>query len=186
MFLAYVTVEDATRGIVNYGTGALLIKIDIRNAYRVVPVHPDDRWLMGMLWKGSLFIDTALPFGRRSAPKIFTALADAAEWIVRQRGVEFVIYYLDDFLIVMSADTNQGEHALRILLESFERLGLPVAWDKVEGPSMCLTFLGFELDTKSMETRLPNHKLEEVRREVQLWMGRKSTTRKELESVVHM
>ena len=178
--------EDATRGIVNYGTGALLMKIDIRNAYRVVPVHPDDRWLMGMLWEGSLFIDTALPFGRRSAPKIFTALADAAEWIVRQRGVEFVIYYLDDFLIVTSADTNQGEHALRILLESFERLGLPVAWDKVEGPSMCLTFLGFELDTKSMETRLLNHKLEEVRWEVQLWMGRKSTTRKELESVVHM
>ena len=76
---SYVTVEDATQGIVNYGTGALLIKIDIRNAYRVVPVHPDDRWLMGMLWEGSLFIDTALPFGLRSAHKIFTALADAAE-----------------------------------------------------------------------------------------------------------
>ena len=182
--LAYVTVEDATRGIVNYGTGVLLIKIDIRNAYRVVPVHPDDRWLMGMLWEGSLFIDIALPFGLRSAPMIFTALADAAEWIVRQRGVEFVIHYLDDFLIVTSADTNQGEHALRILLKSFECLSLPVAWDNLEGPSMCLTFLGFELDTKSMETRLPNHKLEEVRWEVQLWIGRKSATRKELESVV--
>ena len=106
--LSYATVEDTTRGIVNYGTGALLITIDIRNAYRVVPVHPDDRWLMGMLWKGSLFVDTALPFGLRSAPKIFTALADAAEWIARQRGVEFVIHYLDDFLIVTSADTNQG------------------------------------------------------------------------------
>ena len=45
--LAYVTVEDATQGIANYGTAALLIKIDIRNVYRVVPVHPDDRWLMG-------------------------------------------------------------------------------------------------------------------------------------------
>ena len=137
-----------------------------------------------MLWEGSLFIDTALPFGLRSAPKIFTALADAAEWVVHQRGVEFVIHYLDDFLIVTSADTNQGEHALRILLERFERLGLAVAWDKLEDPSMCLTFLGFELDTKSMETRFPNHKLEEVRQKVQLWMGRKSATRKELESVV--
>ena len=87
-----------------------------------------------------------------------------------------MIHYLDDFLIVTSADTNQGEHALRILLESFERLGLPVAWDKLEGPSTCLTFLGFELDAKSMETRFPNHKLEEVRQEVELWMGRKSTT----------
>ena len=96
---------------------------------------------------------------------------------------EFVIHYLDDFLIVMSADTNQGEHALRILLETFECLGLPVAWDKLEGPSTCLTFLGFELDTRRMETRLPSHKLEETRREVQQWIGRKSATRKELESV---
>ncbi len=30
--LSYATVEDATQGIVNYGTGALLIKIDIRYA----------------------------------------------------------------------------------------------------------------------------------------------------------
>ena len=28
-------------------------------------------------WKGKLFVDGALPFGLRSAPKIFTALADA-------------------------------------------------------------------------------------------------------------
>ena len=40
--LTYVTVEDATQEIVNYETGALLIKIDIRNAYRVVPVHMTD------------------------------------------------------------------------------------------------------------------------------------------------
>ena len=68
--LAFATVEDATQGIVNYGRGALLIKIDICNAHRVVPVHPDDRWLMWMLWEGSLFIDTALPFEPRSAPNI--------------------------------------------------------------------------------------------------------------------
>lgn len=182
--LSYATVEDATQGIVDYGTGALLTKIDIRNAYRVVPVHPDDRWLMGMLWEGSLFVDTALPFGLRSAPKIFTALADAAEWILRQRGLEFVIHYLDDFLIVTSADMDQGEHALRILLEMFERLGLPVAWDKLEGPATSLTFLGFELDTREMEMRLPSHKLVETLQEVQQWRGRKSATRKELESLV--
>ena len=99
-------------------------------------------------------------------------------------GRACVIHYLDDFLVVTLAEINQGEHALRILLESFECLGLPVAWDKLDGPSTCLTFLGFELDTRNMETRLPNHKLEKVRWEVQLWMGRKSATQKELESIV--
>ena len=164
--LAYATVDDAVRGIANHGQGALLIKVDIRSVYRVVQIHPDDRRLMGMLWEGSLFVDTALPFGLRSGPKIFTALADAAEWIVRQQGLNFVIHYLDDFLLVMSPDGYQGEHALRILLESFERLGLPVAWDKLEGLTTCLTFLGFQLDSTQWEVRLPRSKLEATRQEV--------------------
>ena len=40
--LSYVSVTDAIRGITLYGRGALMIKVDIRNAYRVVPIHPDD------------------------------------------------------------------------------------------------------------------------------------------------
>ena len=63
-------------------------------------VHPEDRLLLGMLWDEELDVDTALPFGLRSAPKIFTALADALEWVVRQTGVKVVLHYLDDFLLV--------------------------------------------------------------------------------------
>ena len=55
-----------------------------------------------MVWREVLFVDAALPFGLRSAPKIFTALADAAEWMVRQEGVDFIIHYLDDFLLMGS------------------------------------------------------------------------------------
>ena len=59
---------------------------------------------------GSLFVDTALPFGLRSAPKIFTALVDAAEWIVRQQGENFVIHYLDNTLLgqFLDGDTTRG------------------------------------------------------------------------------
>ena len=46
---------------------------------RVVPVHPEDRWLMGMRCQSKLYVDAALPFGCQLAPKIFTALADAIE-----------------------------------------------------------------------------------------------------------
>ena len=138
--------------------GALMIKVDIRSAYRVVPIHPADRWLRGMIWEGSVFVDTALPFGLRLAPKIFSALADAAEWIVRQQGVEFVIHYLDDFLVVATANEFSGSHSLRLLL---------VAWDKLEFPSSCLTFLGFKLDSMRNEIRLPREKLEDIRKEIQ-------------------
>ena len=52
--LSYVGVDDAAQGIVSYGRGALLAKVDVRSAYRNVPVHLDNWWLMGMLWEASL------------------------------------------------------------------------------------------------------------------------------------
>ena len=91
--LSYVGISEAVRGIVERGRVTRLAKVDIKCAYCNVPVHPEDRWLTGMLWRGSLIIDSALSFGLRSAPKIFTALADAAEWITHQEGIEFVIRF---------------------------------------------------------------------------------------------
>jgi hypothetical protein len=56
---------------IQLGKGTLLAKIDIKSAYRLIPVHPHDRKYLGMLWKGNLYIDAMLPFGLRSAPKIY-------------------------------------------------------------------------------------------------------------------
>ena len=55
---------------------ALLIKLDLKHAYCIVPVHPDDHQLLGVTWKGHTYIDRALPFGLRSAPKNFSVVAD--------------------------------------------------------------------------------------------------------------
>ena len=73
--------------------------------------------------------------------------------------------------------------ALRGLLDTFEILGLPVALDKLEGPDTTLTFLGFELDSRALEIRLPQRKLGELRELIQLWQGKGSCTMKDLESL---
>ena len=44
-----------------------MAKVDVKSVYRNVPIHPHDRWLMGVLWEGNLYIATALPFGLRSS-----------------------------------------------------------------------------------------------------------------------
>ena len=46
----------------------LMEKFDLKLAYRNVPVHPEDRWLLGMVLDGQLYVDRVLPFGLRSAP----------------------------------------------------------------------------------------------------------------------
>ena len=98
--LQYVSVEDIVHKIEKMGKGTLLAKVDLKEAYRMVPVHPQDRPLLGMEWEGQVYVDTALPFGLHSAPKIFNTLADAVEWIARHRGILEVDHYLDDFIII--------------------------------------------------------------------------------------
>ena len=47
-----------------------------------------------------MYVDAMLPFGLRSAPKIFNAVADALEWCVAREGVQEIYHYLDDFAII--------------------------------------------------------------------------------------
>ena len=52
------------------------------------PIHPEDQGLLGIQWEGEFYTDKALPFGLRSAPKIFTAVADALQWILSNKGIK--------------------------------------------------------------------------------------------------
>ena len=38
-----------------------MAKFDLKSAYRHIPVHPDDRTLLGMQWKDQLFVATFWP-----------------------------------------------------------------------------------------------------------------------------
>ena len=94
----YLRVDDVISGIMSFGQGTLLARFDVESAYRNIPVHPEDRYLLGMKWQGNYFIDMALPFGLRSAPFTFSYVADLLEWILRHNyGLNFLLHYLDDF-----------------------------------------------------------------------------------------
>ena len=92
--ISYVRIDQAAKRALDMGHGALMAKLGFQNAYRIVPVHKDDRH---MKWKGAVCLDAALPFGLRSATKIFSAVADALLWIMHDRGLTSGIHYLDDF-----------------------------------------------------------------------------------------
>ena len=80
------------------GRGALLAKVNSKSAY-LIPVHLHDCHLQAVQWDGKIFMDPMLPFGLRSAPKIFNAVADALHWVLQQAGVTMVYHYLDDFVV---------------------------------------------------------------------------------------
>ena len=182
--LSYTSVDNVTKITARTGRGTLLGKLDIKNAYRIVPVHPDDQSLLGISWQGEVYIDTRLPFGLRSAPIIFTVMADALEWIVRQQGVRTLLHYLDDFITIGPPSTPECGTNLWKLCELCAEPGVPVTTEKMVDPTMCLTFLGIEVDTDQLEICLPQEKLLRIKEMTNNWMGWKVARRRELESLL--
>ena len=182
--LSYASVDDMVRRIICLGSGALLAKLDIESAYCLVPIHPRDRLLLGMEWKGQLYVDGALPFGLRSAPKLFSALANAVLWIMGRHGVAHAIHYLDDYLVMALPGTDECQSALHTCLRLCEHLGVPIADHKVDGPTTALIFLGVELDREAAVLRLPQEKLHHLKGLITSWAGRKSCSKRELLSLI--
>ena len=77
--LHYITVDQVIRLVSQFGAGAPMAKFGVESAYRNVPVHPSDRYLLGIKWPNQYYIDLTLPFGLRSALFIFNAIADSVE-----------------------------------------------------------------------------------------------------------
>ena len=152
------------------GQGTVLAKMDLKEAYRSIPVHPADRPLLAVRWQGITFVDGALPFGLRSAPKLFSAVADGLLWIFFKGGVQLAIHYLDDFLFLGPPHGPGCSQSLQKALHLCEELGVPVAPDKTEGPATSIIFLGIEIDTQAGQLRLPREKLADLIATLQSWM----------------
>ena len=91
----YTDISEAAAHIIFLGRGSLMAKIDIQQAYRNIPVAPEDRHLS---WQGHVFVDRVLPFGLISAPLLFSAIADVLLYIMLNNEVSWAVHYLDDFL----------------------------------------------------------------------------------------
>ena len=181
--LSYASVDDAASFVFQTGEGTLLAKLDIKSAYRNVPVHPEDRLLLGLRWQGHIFVDTCLPFGLCSAPKIFNATADALEWMIAQRSsgvVQFILHYLDDFLFGGNPNSDSCKRTLDQALSICQEIGFPIMAEKVVAPTTVIDFLGVVIDTTRMEIRLPEEKLVRLKAMINLWQSRKSCTKRKL------
>ena len=183
--LHYASVDDAIRILLQLGPGGLMAKFDVESAYRNVPIHPDDRYLLGMSWRNQYFIDLTLPFGLRSAPYVFNTVATAVEWILHNNYyIRFILHYLDDFLTMAPANSRECYDNVMRARALFNRLGLPLHPDKCVGPTTRLTFLGIELDSITQTARLPQEKFDATLTMLQQLATKKTCTRRELESLV--
>ena len=92
-----LSMRDTIQLLPTWESGALMAKVDLKSAFRMVPVRHEDWELLGIYWRDHYFVDTCLPFGCRSAPFLFNQFATAIHWILAENYQANLNHYLDDF-----------------------------------------------------------------------------------------
>jgi hypothetical protein len=160
--IVYESVEDAMRLVAKMGRGAKLMKRDLKSAFRHIPVNRLDHWLLIFEWEGKFYVDMFLPFGLRTAPRIFNLFSEALHWIFETLYHWNLTHYLDDFLVVFPPGTDISPHS-QVFDNVLATVGLTKAPEK-DSNGTTVTHLGFEFDSVNMEVRLPpNKKLRALR-----------------------
>ena len=162
---SYVTLDKAFSLVT---PDAFLAKIDLKSAYRHVPIHPFNYSATGLAWQFSgehhttYIYDCKLPFGASKSPEICHRLTQAISRFMTKRGFRTVLAYLDDFLIIGESE-SECEIVYNELIRLLGELGFKINWDKGVPPTQRLTFLGVEIDTVNRQLSLPDSKLCELR-----------------------
>ena len=183
--LSYCTIDDAYKILNELGPGALMSKIDLKNAFRLIPVRPEDWNVLGICWRNRFFVDTCLPFGLRSAPYLFNQLSIAIHWVLQHSyGVHHLLHYLDDFFTAGPANSSQYSENLQSMFTLCSNINAPIKLSKVEGPTTSLTFLGIHINSNTMEASILDERKQALLSELTRMRRRDKCTQRELLSLI--
>ena len=145
-------------------TGDWLAKVDLKDAYFSIPIHPDHRKFLCFPLGDKVYQFTCLPFDLASAPWVFTKTLRLVAALAWELGM-WVIFYIDDILLVAeSKEKLRDQVSAQVYL--LQCLGFTINKEKtVLELTQSLVFLGFTVDMTKMELSLPPDKLEKIRAE---------------------
>ncbi len=181
----YATLDHATSLLPMNG---YMSKVDLKSAFRSVPIHEDSQHATGLQWtftgntRTTYMKDTRLPFGASRSCFIFQKLSNAVVRIMSRRGYT-VVAYLDDFLVLEST-RERCQAAHDTLLQLLQRLGFSINFDKVVGPCQTLTFLGVEVSSVDRTLSLPLDKLHKLQDLLQDWQSKTKVTKRALQQLI--
>jgi hypothetical protein len=183
--ISYDAFDCAVKDLVSAGVGSLMAKLDLKDAFRHIPIRPADWHHMGFCWADKFYYSIVLAFGLRSAPYIFNLFSEALHWIIQHHIPAHIRHYLDDFLMLFtpSSQPSMCSAAVEWVMGLGRELGLVFQDSKTVWPTTQIEFLGLELDSVAMEARLPPDKLVFLKTLLQHWSVKRFAGLKEVQEL---
>lgn len=166
------------------GSGCFIAKADLKDAFRIIPIHPSNYRLLGFTWNSAYYYDCMLPMGCSVSCAIFEELSSAIQWILTSKlAVEHMSHILDDF-IFFGSDFSVCDRYLQTFLSLSQSLNLPIKEEKTVRPSTLVSLHGIEVNTRTLELCLPWDKVVTTREKLSLMVKKKKVRLKVLQSLI--
>lgn len=179
----YSKFDNAIAIVQRLGKGAKIGKMDLKSAFRLLPVYPGCFDLLGFQFNGYYFIDKMMVMGLSESCAYFEKLSTFIEHAVKsETGSNDIDHYLDDFYFA-GKDTNACEYLMKTFKQICCQLKIPIAEEKTEGPTFILEYLGITIDTQKMMIRIPEEKINDLREQIEYVLKSKKVTLKTLQSL---
>lgn len=192
--IQYLSLDDVISRIKLLGPHTLLAKLDLESAFHHIPVRPQDFELLGSTFYRfnpntnsyikEYYYDTCLQFGARSSPKLFSDFATAAKYVMEYNGASYTEHYLDDYITMGVAASDECQNNLQIMMDTCHDLGFSLNPTKICNPSCVMEYLGIVLDTNLMQARISEERLHDVLAELESWTHRRSATKRQILSLI--
>ncbi len=179
--MSYETIEPffSEVALLSDVTDLVIWKVDLKDAFRHIPVASRDSYLLGFSLDGVHYTDCALNFGGASSPFLFNLFAEGLHWILASLGLA-CRHYLDDFYGICRR--ARVRDVIRLIAAVCAFLGLRVSLSKSTfGPRV--TVLGFVVDLPSKSAWLPAPKIQRLRANLQHALDARRLTLKEGQSL---
>jgi len=158
------------QSVLTAGKGALMSKIDMKDAFKLIPAAIKDLRLQGFKWLGAYFIETQQIFGAATSVASFDQMAGTILLISIYRSKiprHLVHRTLDDVACAAPPNTGWCQEFTKNYKEACTNLGINLAedcpnLDKAFSNSTRGTVLGIQFDSNKLAWRLPTEKMTDI------------------------
>ncbi len=108
----YDNIDTVISLVKQFGKNAKMAKADILNAYRLVPIYPNDYELLGFTTTDksgqiAYYFDTRLTMGLSISCQVFEKFSTALQWIMETKFGANMSHLLDDFFLHIFRDLHK-------------------------------------------------------------------------------
>ena len=157
--VTYSGIDDVARMALQLGSESFSMRIDIRHAFKLLPLKPSLWKFTAFKFLNAYFIQMQTPFGAAASCLHFEKTAKLLVWIIQhEMPWSLLTNYLDDFWLTQKTKSQLKMLAFHFIRIVEKEIGFPISHNKTLGPDNILDFVGLIVDLVNLCIHLPEEK----------------------------